>query len=122
MWLSMLASFKGPRLLRVKGIVNVAGEPHIIHAVQTVIHEPVQLAAWPTVDERTRIVFIVRGLDRDAIEKTFSVFAIADALGNSRQFDPAAYTRFREAARCIIELPQDAVRHLQPVNVAGPVG
>ena len=95
----MLASFKGPQLLRVKGIVNVAGDPYIIQAVQTVIHEPVQLERWPTSDERTRIVFIVRGLERAAIEKTFAAFSMPDSLGDSRRIDPAAYARFLEAAK-----------------------
>lgn len=99
MWLSMLASFKGPQLLRVKGIVNVSGDPYVIHAVQTVIHEPVQLEKWPTSDERTRIVFIVRGLERDALEKTFAAFAMPDSLGDARHIDPAAYARFLEAAK-----------------------
>lgn len=98
-WLSMLASFKGPQLLRVKGIVNVSGDPYIIHAVQTVIHEPVQLEKWPTSDERTRIVFIVRGLDRGALEDTFAVFAMPDSLGDTQHLDPAAYARFLEAAK-----------------------
>lgn len=101
-WLSMLASFKGPQLLRVKGIVNVAGKPHVIHAVQTVIHEPVQLESWPTPDKRTRIVFIVRGLERATLEKSLSAFALADSIGDQRQFDPAAYARFREAAKNLI--------------------
>jgi G3E family GTPase len=98
-WLSMLASFKGPQLLRVKGIVNVAGDPYIIQAVQTVIHEPVLLERWPTSDERTRIVFIVRGLERAALEKTFAAFSMPDSLGDPGQIDPAAYARFLEAAK-----------------------
>ena len=108
MWLSMLAHFRGAQLLRVKGIVNVVGKPHIIHAVQTVIHEPIQLDAWPTADERTRIVFIVRGLDRGAISKTLEVFGIADSLDNSpgARIDPAAYALFRETARHFIDAPK----------------
>jgi G3E family GTPase len=109
-WLSMLANFKGQHLLRVKGIVNVAGQPHIIHAVQTVIHEPVALDAWPTPDERTRIVFIVRGLDRSAIEKTVAVLGIADSFGNSPRIEPAAYARFREAAQYFTYVPEDPVQ------------
>jgi G3E family GTPase len=102
-WLSMLASFKGPQLLRVKGIVNVDGDPHIIHAVQTVIHETVQLDAWPTSDRRTRIVFIVRGLECAALESTFAAFDMPDTLGaNVRQIDPAAYAQFVKAARHFI--------------------
>ena len=103
-WLSMLASFKGLQLLRVKGIVNVSGEPYLVDVVQSVVHEPRKLDAWPSAEERTRIVFIVRGLSREAIEKTFSAFAIGDSMPDTRQFDPAAYARFRRVADQFIGL------------------
>ena len=63
-WLAALASLKGPDLLRVKGIVNVAGRagPVVIHGVQHVFHPPVELARWPDDDRRTRIVFITRNI------------------------------------------------------------
>jgi G3E family GTPase len=99
-WLSMLASFKGPQLLRVKGLVDVGGVPHVIHAVQTVVHEPVALEQWPSEDRRTRIVFIVRGLERAQLEKTFAAFAMPERLGASAtEIDPAAYAQFLKAAR-----------------------
>lgn len=102
-WLSMLASFRGPQLLRVKGLINVGGDPYIIHAVQTVIHEPVQLDRWPSDDRRTRIVFIVRGVERAALERTFAAFAMPESLGaDALQIDPAAYARFVEAAKQFI--------------------
>lgn len=97
-WLSMLAGFKGPQLLRVKGLINVAGEPIVIHAVQTVIHEPVELPAWPSEDHRSRIVFIVRGLRRDALERTLAAFSMPE-FTRTPQLDPAAYARFLEAAK-----------------------
>jgi G3E family GTPase len=97
-WLSMLASFKGPQLLRVKGIVNVTGRPFVVHAVQSVIHDPVELEVWPDADRRTRVVFITRNIDREVIEKSFEIFEMADAFGNPREIDPEAYARFRRAA------------------------
>ena len=98
-WLSLLASFKGAQLLRVKGIVNVLGDPYVIHAVQTVLHEPEPLDQWPSDDRRTRIVFIVRGIDREAMEQTFAAFAMPATLGKKLQIDPAAYAQFVEAAK-----------------------
>jgi G3E family GTPase len=98
-WLTMLAGFKGPQLLRLKGIVNVEGDPYVLHAVQTVIHEAVRLEAWPSEDRRTRIVFIGRGLDRDAIERSFSAFAMPEPVAAAPHIDPAAYARFLEAAK-----------------------
>jgi G3E family GTPase len=98
-WLTMVASFRGAQLLRVKGIVNVLGQPYIIHAVQTVLHEPAELDRWPSEDRRTRIVFIVRGIERSAMEKTFAAFAMPESLGKDLKIDPAAYAQFVEAAK-----------------------
>lgn len=63
-WLDILATFKGPDILRVKGIVNLAGEPKpvVIHGVQHIFHPPVLLAAWPSDDRRTQLVFITRDI------------------------------------------------------------
>ena len=72
-WLTALASLKGPDLLRVKGIVNVAGRagPVVIHGVQHVFHPPVELKAWPDDDRRTRIIFITRNIKADALARSF---------------------------------------------------
>jgi G3E family GTPase len=73
-WLTALASLKGPNLLRVKGIVNVAGRagPVVIHGVQHVFHPPVELKAWPDEDRRTRLVFITRNIAADALAQSFT--------------------------------------------------
>jgi G3E family GTPase len=75
-WLEMLVAFQGPDLLRVKGIVNVAGhaEPLVIQGVQHIFHPPVPLDAWPSDDRRTRIVFITRGLEEAVLRKTLGLF------------------------------------------------
>ena len=64
-WLTSVVSLRGDRLLRMKGLVNVAGEsgPIAVHAVQHVMHPPVRLGHWPDGDRRTRLVFITRSLD-----------------------------------------------------------
>jgi len=61
-WLQLLMATRGPDLLRVKGIVALAGStgPHVLHAVQHLIHPLVALPAWPDADRRSRIVFITR--------------------------------------------------------------
>jgi G3E family GTPase len=63
-WLMALRAAKGDCLLRVKGILNLAGEPApvVIHGVHHVFHPPVQLAAWPDDDRRSRVVFVTRDL------------------------------------------------------------
>ena len=65
-WLALLRSTRGEDLLRVKGILNLRGEPVpvAIHGVHHVFHPPVALAKWPDADRRSRIVFITRGIAR----------------------------------------------------------
>ena len=69
-WLESIVSLRGDRILRIKGIVNVAGEscPSVVHGVQHVLHPPIRLPRWPDSDQRTRIVFITRGLKLTDLE------------------------------------------------------
>jgi G3E family GTPase len=78
-WLTAVASLKGPDLLRIKGIVNVAGRagPVVIHGVQHVFHPPIELARWPSADRRTRITFITRNIPAEALAQSFQ-----DTVGN----------------------------------------
>ena len=75
-----MAALKGANLLRVKGIVNVAGSPVVVHVVQSVIHEPVVLESWPSADRSTRIVFITRGMARELIPFGIRVNAVAPGV------------------------------------------
>ncbi len=74
--LDTLVELRGSRILRMKGLVNVAGEPgpRAIHAVQHTIYPPARLAAWPDEDRRTRIVFIGRDLDDAEIVQLLESF------------------------------------------------
>ncbi|HEX4765286.1 MAG TPA: GTP-binding protein [Lichenihabitans sp.] len=78
LWLTMLLNRHGARILRVKGLLNVEGceTPVAIHGVQQLVHVPTHLAAWPDSDRRSRIVFITRGLDPAAIERSFHAFGL----------------------------------------------
>lgn len=65
--LQALAEHCGHRLLRVKGLVNLAempDQPALIHGVQHVFAAPEFLPHWPSGDHRTRIVFIAQGIPR----------------------------------------------------------
>jgi G3E family GTPase len=98
-WLNLMATLKGARLLRVKGIVNVAGSPVAVHVVQSVIHEPLALESWPSADHGTRIVFITRGMERSEIEATLPALGLdAKPRTAGAAIDPAAYARFVRAA------------------------
>jgi G3E family GTPase len=63
-WIDTVTSLRGPDLLRLKGFLNISGRngPVVIHAVQHVVHPPVQLAEWPDEDHRTRVVCITRNI------------------------------------------------------------
>jgi G3E family GTPase len=77
LFLQALAEHCGPRLLRLKGLVDVLespGRPAVIHGVQHVFHPPAWLDAWPDEDRTTRIVVIALGLDPCWLE------ALLDAL------------------------------------------
>ena len=78
-WLGDLRATYGDRLLRVKGVLNVADEegPVVIHGVQHIFHPPVALRRWPDGDRTSRLVIIVRDLDRETI--------VADWPGRSAQ-------------------------------------
>ncbi|TDV58233.1 G3E family GTPase [Pseudomonas graminis] len=75
-WLSMLLRSHGERILRVKGLLNVNNShaPVVIHGVQHCLHAPVHLPQWPGDDHRSRLVFIVRGLDTVLLRRSFEVF------------------------------------------------
>jgi G3E family GTPase len=81
--LQALTSLRGPDLLRVKGIVHVAGEPGpvVLQGAQHVFHPPVTLERGNDTDPRSRIVFIVRNIPRESIE---ALFAAVGALGSAR--------------------------------------
>ncbi len=75
MFLDVIGTMHGPRLLRLKGIVALADDlerPVVVHGVQHVFHPPVRLDAWPDSDRRTRMVFIVRDLPRSFVDGLWS--------------------------------------------------
>jgi G3E family GTPase len=78
MFLDLLRSAHGPKLLRVKGIVQIAEDPDrpvVIHGVQHVFHPPATLDAWPDDDRRTRMVFITKDLPEGFVRKMFEAFS-----------------------------------------------
>jgi G3E family GTPase len=75
-WASMLLHRHGADILRLKGLLNVAGvlTPVLINGVQHIVHPPSHLDEWPDADRRSRLVFIVRGLQRARIEHSLAIF------------------------------------------------
>ena len=77
LFMELLKSYHGANMLRMKGIVKVSdepGRPVVLHGVQHVFHPPVRLPAWPDGDERTRLVFIVKDIEKPMIEGLFRAF------------------------------------------------
>ena len=75
-WASMLLHRHGADVLRLKGLLNVAGVPTpvLINGVQHIVHPPSHLEEWPDADRRSRLIFIVRGVQRARIERSLAVF------------------------------------------------
>ena len=76
-WLEVLTMTRGESVLRIKGILNLEGQerPVAIHGVQHLFHPPAMLERWPDEDRRSRLVFILRDLDRAVVENGLRAFA-----------------------------------------------
>ena len=62
-------------ILRVKGLLNTGGPgPVVLNGVQHVVHRPVHLDEWPDGDRRSRIVFIGREVEHEAVEASLRAF------------------------------------------------
>ena len=81
LWLTLLLHSHGDDVLRVKGLLHVAGveTPVVVQCAQHIVHAPSHLDAWPDEDRRSRLVFITRGIDRGEIERSFAAFQAAFA-------------------------------------------
>src|ERR1700728_1374902 len=79
-WLSFarametLIALRGADLLRVKGILNVAGcrGPVMVQYVQHLAHPPVELQSWPDANRMSRVVFITRGIPEQSVGGLFA--------------------------------------------------
>jgi G3E family GTPase len=74
-----LIALRGADLLRVKGILNVAGcrGPVVVQYVQHLAHPPVELETWPDQNRASRIVFITRNIAQHDVD---ALFGAVDAL------------------------------------------
>jgi G3E family GTPase len=81
-WLEMMATVRGAAMLRTKGVLDIIGEsqPVVVHGVQGLFHPPRRLASWPDgTPRRSRLVFILRGIDPHAVEAGLRAFLTAAA-------------------------------------------
>jgi G3E family GTPase len=78
MFIDLLRSTHGDKLLRMKAIVALTDRPDrplVLHGVQSIFHPPVRLPAWPEgSDRKTRLVLITRDLSEDYVRDLFGAF------------------------------------------------
>jgi len=75
-WLTWLLHRHGASILRVKGLLKVAQcqGPVAFHAVQHMVYPPEHLDDWPTDDDTSRLVFIVKDLPPELVERSLRAF------------------------------------------------
>ncbi len=78
MFVDLLRSAHGEKLLRMKAIVKLSdnpGRPLVLHGVQSIFHRPERLSAWPDpADQRTRMVLITKDLPEAFVKDLFAAF------------------------------------------------
>ena len=69
-----LVALRGADLLRVKGLIDVAGcrGPVVVQYVQHLAHPPVELDAWPDAGRTSRVVFITRNIGERQVRDLFA--------------------------------------------------
>ena len=78
-WWSVASGEFGDRLLRCKGVLQIADTAEIVfvQGVQRVFHAPERLAGWPDTDHRSRLVCITRDVDPALLQRTLRAFDAA---------------------------------------------
>jgi len=74
-FLDLLRSTHGERLLRMKGVIELAEDPSrplVIHGVQRLLHPPARLPAWPDDRRGMRLVLITLDMPPDYVERLFA--------------------------------------------------
>ncbi|RWX74423.1 GTP-binding protein [Neorhizobium lilium] len=78
MFVDLLRSAHGEKLLRMKAIVALSDNPErplVLHGVQSIFHPPQRLPHWPEgSDRRTRMVLITQGLPEAFVLDLFAAF------------------------------------------------
>ena len=68
-WLDHTINLLGSMLLRMKAMLNIehCAGPTVLHAVQGLLHRPVDLRAWPGDDRQNRVVLIGRDVEEQIL-------------------------------------------------------
>jgi G3E family GTPase len=72
-FITTLMALRGADLLRVKGLLNIAGcrGPVVVEFLQHLAHPPVELQAWPDGERSSRLVFTTRNVEAQAVRSMF---------------------------------------------------
>ena len=78
-WSRVLVDTLGDRLLRCKGVVEIAdsGEIVFLQGVQRVFHTPERLRGWPDADQRSRLVCITRDVPEAELRRTLPALKLS---------------------------------------------
>jgi len=79
--LETLIALRGSDLLRVKGFLDIEGcrGPVLVQVVQHLAHPPVELAAWPEGERKSRLVFITRNIPEREVRALFDAVRVLAA-------------------------------------------
>jgi G3E family GTPase len=83
MFLDLLGSAHGDKLLRMKGIIELAEDPSrplVVHGVQSLLHPPARLPSWPDDVRGTRLVLITLDMPEDYVRRMFAAFTNTPAV------------------------------------------
>ena len=88
-WWRLVSEIAGDRLLRCKGLLEIADVGHIvfIQGVQRVFHTPERLPGWPDSDHRSRIVCITRDVDAAALRRALPALELAAGMSPELSLD-----------------------------------
>ncbi|MBS3648011.1 GTP-binding protein [Pseudaminobacter sp. 19-2017] len=76
MFLDLLLSVHGDKVLRMKGIIELREDPSrplVVHAVQRTLHPPARLPTWPDEGRGVRLVLITMDMPEDYVRRLFAI-------------------------------------------------
>jgi len=82
-FLDLLRLTHGDKLLRMKGIVEIAEDPSrplVVHVVQRLLHPPASLPFWPDGVRGTRLVLITLDMPEDYVRRLFAAVTNTPAI------------------------------------------
>jgi len=109
-FVTTLTALRGPDLLQVKGMLNVAGcrGPVVVQLLQHLAHQPVELQAWPDDDHVSRLTFTTRGIEESAVRGLFSAVRLAAPAASSCGASRSDASRRMAASSAPVVILRDA--------------